>query len=493
MGGNLIHYPEDVGTPTASLLLVKILLNSVISTPGAKFATADIANFYLNTPLKRPEYAKVRLTDIPEEVIREYKLHKIATEDGWIYMRVVKGMYGLPQSGANSHDELEERLNKEDYYQSKIVPGLWRHKTRPTVFTLIVDNFGIKFLSKNDLDHLIGVLGKYYNEKVNMKGQEYLKIELDWDYDNGQVHLSMEPYLKKALAQFGIQKPKRLQNSPHPHTPPKYGTKQQFVEHDTSEAATKAEQTYLQKVTGKFNWYARAVDPTMLTPLSALASMQSKPTKETMQRVKQFLEYAASQEPAVLTYRKSDMKLAIHSDASYLNETKARSRAGGHFFLSENVETPPNNGAIHDLAEIIKTVMSSASESELGALYLNARKGIEIQNILNEMGHPQPATRIQTDNSTAEGIINSRVQPKQIKAMDMCFHWLRDRAAAQQQFKLFWRPGSTNRGDYYTKHHPPSHHMEMRPEILTSYKTLMQLRSRQNRGLQGCVTVTARQ
>jgi len=132
MGGNLIHYPEDVGTPMASLLLVKILLNSVISTPGARFATADIANFYLNTPLKRPKYVKIRLSDIPEEVTREYKLHEIATEDGWVYLRVARGMYGLPQSGANSHDELEERLNKEDYSQSKIVPGLWRHKTRPT-------------------------------------------------------------------------------------------------------------------------------------------------------------------------------------------------------------------------------------------------------------------------------------------------------------------------------------------------------------------------
>ena len=66
MGGNLVHYPDDVGTPTASLLLVKILLNSVISSPGSKFATADIENFYLNTPLKRPEFSKVRLSDIPE-------------------------------------------------------------------------------------------------------------------------------------------------------------------------------------------------------------------------------------------------------------------------------------------------------------------------------------------------------------------------------------------------------------------------------------------
>ena len=84
MGGNLINYPEDVGTPTANLLLIKIFFNSVISTPGAKFATADISNFYLMTPLKRPEYAKIKLSDIPEEVIKEYKLNEKATPDGWI-------------------------------------------------------------------------------------------------------------------------------------------------------------------------------------------------------------------------------------------------------------------------------------------------------------------------------------------------------------------------------------------------------------------------
>ncbi|KAL7479922.1 hypothetical protein ACHAW6_005639 [Cyclotella cf. meneghiniana] len=195
-------------------------------------------------------------------------------------------MYGLPQAGANSHDELQEKLNREGYFQSKIVPGLWRHNVRPTIFTLIVDDFGIKFLSENDLDHLIGVLQKYYKVKVDMKGREYLKIELDWDYDNGQVHLSMQPYLKKALTQFGIEKPTKLQNSPYQHIPPKYGAKRQLAEEDTSEEATKDEQTHVQKVTGKFNRYARAVDPTMLTPLSALIAQQSKPTKETMLHVK---------------------------------------------------------------------------------------------------------------------------------------------------------------------------------------------------------------
>jgi hypothetical protein len=92
------------------------------------------------------------------------------------------------------------------------------------------------------------------------------------------------------------------------------------------------------------------------------------PTENTMKKCKQFLDYAATQEDAVITYRKSDMVLAIHSDASYLSEPKARSRAGGHFFLSENDEDPRDNGAVHTVAKIIKAVMSSAAEAELGGL-----------------------------------------------------------------------------------------------------------------------------
>ena len=84
MGGNRINYPGDCGTPTADLQTVKLLLNSVISTPGAKFMTMDISNFYLMTPLKRKEYVRMKLADIPENVIDPYKLRKKASHDGFI-------------------------------------------------------------------------------------------------------------------------------------------------------------------------------------------------------------------------------------------------------------------------------------------------------------------------------------------------------------------------------------------------------------------------
>ena len=165
--------------PTANLLLIKIFLNSVISTKGAKFANADLANFYLMTPLKRPEYAKIKMSDIPEEVIKEYNLHQYATPDSWVYIKVSRGMYGLPQAGSLGHDLLEQRLNKEGYFQSQIVPALWKHKTKPIQFVLVVDNFGIKYLKKEDLDHLIQMLKKHYDVSVHLEGKEFMKIQLD--------------------------------------------------------------------------------------------------------------------------------------------------------------------------------------------------------------------------------------------------------------------------------------------------------------------------
>ena len=113
------------------------------------------------------------------------------------------------------------------------------------------------------------------------------------------------------------------------------------------------------------------------------------------------------------------MVLAIHSDASYLTEPNARSRAGGHFFMSNNAPFPPNNGAVLNIAQIIKAVMTSAAEAEMGALYINAREAIPMRTALSEMGHKQPPTPVQTDNTTALGVISDNIRKKQSKAWDM--------------------------------------------------------------------------
>ena len=122
---------------------------------------------------------------------------------------------------------------------------------------------------------------------------------------------------------------------------PNYGAKVQYVpDADTSRLATKDEKTFIQQVVGTFLYYGCAVDGTMLTALSDIASEQALPTATTIKKTQKFMDYAATHPDAVLTYRKSDMQLAVHSDASYLSEPKARSRAGGHFFLVSDVPNP---------------------------------------------------------------------------------------------------------------------------------------------------------
>ncbi len=123
------------------------------------------------------------------------------------------------------------------------------------------------------------------------------------------------------------------------------------------------------------------------------------------------------------------MKLAIHSDTSYLSEPKARSRAGGHMFTAGTEEIHINNGAVLNILQIIKAVMSSAPEAELSALFINAKTAVSMRRTLEELGHTQPRTPIQTDNSTAHALLPNKILPKVLKAMDMRFHWLRCRAA----------------------------------------------------------------
>ena len=101
----------------------------------------------------------------------------------------------------------------------------------------------------------------------------------------------------------------------------------------------------------------------MLVALSELASEQASPTQKTMEKVMSFLDYAASQEEAVITYHASDMVLSCHSDASYLSEPGARSRAGGRFFVSNNAAIPANKGAVLNITQIIKAVMTPAAEA----------------------------------------------------------------------------------------------------------------------------------
>ena len=121
------------------------------------------------------------------------------------------------------------------------------------------------------------------------------------------------------------------------------------------------------------------------------------------------------------------MKIEVHSNASYPSEPKSISLEGGHFFLSNKATIPQNNSTNLNISHIIKHVMTSATEVELEALYIMAHKALSIRISLEEMRHKKPPTQLQTDNAMADAVCNGKIQPKQTKAMDVRFHWLRDR------------------------------------------------------------------
>ena len=114
----------------------------------------------------------------------------------------------------------------------------------------------------------------------------------------------------------------------------------------------------------------------MMPAPKSIASQQENPTERTMQKAKQLLDYAVTHPDAIITYRASDMVITGHSDASYLSESGSWSRAGGHFFMMEESATPPNNGTVMTISQIIKAVMSSAAEAELCTLFVNCRESI---------------------------------------------------------------------------------------------------------------------
>ncbi len=153
----------------------------------------------------------------------------------------------------------------------------------------------------------------------------YIGITLDWDYKKRQVHLSMPNYLKKALKQFQ-HNAGTLQHSPYPSVPIQFGAKKQYATAESTALLLDAKsKRFIQQVCGKFLFLGQAFDSTLLCPISATASQSSKPTEDSMRHTQQLLDYLATQEDAVFTYRASDMILAVHSNASYLSKPKAQS------------------------------------------------------------------------------------------------------------------------------------------------------------------------
>jgi hypothetical protein len=435
----------------------------------------DIKKYYLGTPLPRFEYMKMLLSRFPEEIIQKYNLNALAVDD-WVYIEIRKGMYGLKQAGILANQLLQTRLAPLWYYPDRHTPGLWLHKTRPISFTLVVGNFTIKYVGKQHAEHLRNSLLRMYELTTDWTATVYSGMNLKWDYNKRSCDISMHGYVSNVLSKFQHDPPKHPQHTLSRYVSPVYGAKTQYATTDETLPLTAQQCLTIQKVTGSLLYYARAVDPTVLMPLNDIATEQTKATEKTQAATNQMLDYLATHPEATIRYHTSDMILNIHSDASYLSVSNAWSRLGGLFFLgNKSPKQETLNGYILNVAAVIKNVVASAAESEVGACFHNAQSGAPLRVTLNELGHTQPPTPLRTDNSTAYGIIRETIKQKRSKTMDMRYYWLTDRVR-QKQFDVYWRPGRENLGDYHTKHHSEQHHKDMRHLILHEAKSSQVLR-----------------
>ena len=450
----------------------------------------DIKKIYLTAKLDYYKYIKMPLDLFPEWTQKQYDLKRLALH-GFVHLEMRRAVWGLPQAGILANKRLRRKLAPFGYFEHVNTPGLWYHVSRPISFTLVVDDFGVKYIDKANVDHLVASIKSTYTLTEDWTGNLYCGIHLDWDYEKRTVDILMPGYIAKKLQEYKHIKSKSIQNCPYSPTPKQFGSEaQRPLPPDSTPRLDKKDIKRVQQIVGSILYYARAVDMTVLMALSTIAIEQTKATEQTLARCFQLLDYLAHHSTAKVRFYASDMIMNIHSDASYLSEGRARSWTCGHFFmgwLPKNDEPIKLNGAFHVSTNVIRFVVASAAEAELGALFHNCQTGITFRSILHDMGHIQLKTPVHCDNATAVGIANSTVKRQRSRSMEMRFFWISDKCA-QEMYALHWHPGQENLADYQSKHHTGAHHSKVRPWYLHEANSPRELpRALRPSALKGCV------
>jgi hypothetical protein len=173
----------------------------------------------------------------PEEIVDKYNLKALAV-NGWVYIEIRKGMYGLKQAGFLSNQLLQSHLAPFGYYPARHTPGLWLHKTRPIAFSLIVDDFAVKYMGKQHADYLRNALLQSYELTTDWAAKVYSGMSLKWDYKNRTCDISRPGYVSNVLSKFQNDAPKHPQPKPSKYFTPVYWEKTQYATKDETTTLT---------------------------------------------------------------------------------------------------------------------------------------------------------------------------------------------------------------------------------------------------------------
>ena len=120
--------------------------------------------------LEEPEFLDIHAKYFLPDIRDKYNIDSLVHTDGYVYCQLKRGMYGLKQAACLARDKLITHLANYGYAPTKHAPNIWSHHTRPTKFCLCVDDFGVKYFNKDDLDHLINALKTAYDITIGISG-----------------------------------------------------------------------------------------------------------------------------------------------------------------------------------------------------------------------------------------------------------------------------------------------------------------------------------
>lgn len=490
-GGNKqSSYTGVTASYQASMTTVKLLLNKTISNPEDKWMTMDVTDMYLNTklPPDQWEYMVIDINDIPQEIIDTYNLKSyIANTETKIYFEVMGALYGMKQAGYLANKDIEEHLANHGYTSRPTTPCLFKHKTDNIEFTLITDDFGVRYGDRAAAEKLYSVMSLKYPMTIDWEGKKYAGFNILFDYEgpNRRVEISMQGYIAAFLKRFKhITVPHHNVLSPEFYEPIQYGRTPQLTKLDDTSAPLSAPMiNTVQQIIGCLLYYVRGVDSTMLLAVDHISREQLNGTEATLSKVKRLMEYAATFPDATIVYYPSDMVLIGNVDGSYNSEPGAKSRAALFSHLGRTNDPSFVNGPLECLTTLIPTIVTSAAETEYASLFIGGKALLPIRYNLLDMDCIQPPTKLITDNSAAESIATKTCKQRRSKSMDIRYHWIRDRVSLKD-FEIEWQPGSESIADYLTKVQPVAMVLKMRRFFVKNVEPTFKLTAYKSRLLQ---------
>ena len=278
-GGYRINNDGPTKANTTALPTVKVLLQSVVSD-NANFMTLDINDFYLMTPLPRPEYIRIPLKFLSQKILEKHNLHQYIHNNSVLF-EVSKSMYGLPHAGKIAQDVLISRLAAHGYHQTSTI-CLFRHSTNGVAFALAVDDFGVKFKDLAGADDLIRCQQFYFTLTIKKDATKCLGLTVAVDHIAREVRLSAPGVIPKALQQFAPNSTS-VARSPADYQPPRFGSAAQVPDFSSSHSRRASSPTATRWYTPlllscyRFHWLTCCYS-NRICPLTLLSSLSTPPT-----------------------------------------------------------------------------------------------------------------------------------------------------------------------------------------------------------------------